>query len=173
LRVYASCLTARHDAGILDNVGCVGIVGFIPALKHGGFSSIFRNNPNNITTLRKQYKDDGTESLLSGTHAVGGYETDTYTVTLDGSDSTTWIEVTSVNRRSLTVHAVSDNKAAGVWAFGVPGDFDSASDADGLLHKSSPAFEFRARIASSTLQVSADSTGHEGETVKVAVDSLT
>jgi hypothetical protein len=36
-------LTARYDAGLLDNVGCGGCVGFILALKHGAFSSILRN----------------------------------------------------------------------------------------------------------------------------------
>uniref|UniRef100_UPI003EC13F3D RNA-guided endonuclease InsQ/TnpB family protein n=1 Tax=Halobaculum sp. EA56 TaxID=3421648 RepID=UPI003EC13F3D len=36
-------LNERYDAGLLDNAGCGGCVGFIPALKHGAFSSIFRN----------------------------------------------------------------------------------------------------------------------------------
>jgi hypothetical protein len=137
-----------------------------------GSTGFVRNNPNNITTLRKEYKANGTESLLSGSHAVGGYETETFSVTLDGSDSSAWVDVASVNREALTVHAFSDNKAAGVWAFGVPGDFNSSSDADGLLHKSSPGFELRVRVASSTLQISAATSGSEGETVKLAVDSL-
>ena len=36
-------LATMFDAGLLDNVGCAGFVGFIPALKHGAFSSKFRN----------------------------------------------------------------------------------------------------------------------------------
>ncbi len=38
-------LGLRHDAGLLDNVGCRGFVGFIPALKHGAFSLHSRNSP--------------------------------------------------------------------------------------------------------------------------------
>ena len=54
LRAYASCLTTRYDAGLLDNIRCRGIVGFIPVLEKRSFSVVVRDAERLIMPLKSE-----------------------------------------------------------------------------------------------------------------------